>query len=373
MVFNLCLQYYNAEGRDSPQLLTWKRWSSWETFKPFHKQNTMKPTNLKQLMVDNYKSVHQSVVELTNEIPWSDIWAKTRLNALKVYRSSSRLYTLSSNWVRGIDWAKQWDNAQNVAALIAAISTVTYERSKPYVMQAYDFIKGWAKKIEWMEVLEIVLLGLQYLVKGTYGAGLWTGRFVYTLNDALAREFVYLTGALVRPAPAAPTDTSTDDHGDQGNESRGVIIPAVLGEDDIDLGDGWSMTRPKIVYTQPPIDPELEEILDQITVPDTEEFVASNEDQATNPFIEETIDALMEQFSESDGNEAKDQSQDQDTEESESDLQNSVDSICTPAVHPALLHLESMTVRQLREISGIFNKRTKKEDLIQAAALALAC
>lgn len=344
----------------------------------------MEPTNLKQLIVDNYKSVHQSVTEMANDIPWSDIWAKTRLNALKVYRSSSRLYTISSNWVRGVDWAKQWDTAQNVAALVAAISTVAYERAKPYVIQAYNFTKKWAKKIEWMEVLEIVLLGLNYLLKGAYAAGLWTGHAVYAMNDALAREFVYLTGALERPAPATPTTptaTNANHPEHQGNARMEFIIPAVFGEGDVDLGGGWVMHVSNTKVVEQDVEPHYEEgddqsldaLLDQITIPVIEDPQPSDEDQATNPFIEEIIDELMEQLTENSSNTTEDRPQKQNTEQAESDLQNSADSICKPSVHPTLVQLESLTVKQLREIAGIFNKQVKKEDLIQAAALTLAC
>lgn len=328
----------------------------------------MEPKKFKQLIVDNFKTVHQSLSDTTAAIPWSDLWADGRTAALKVYSTGSRAYTSTSQWVRGVDWAKHWTTAENVASLIADVSVIAYAAAKPLAIASYKATKAWVKKVDWLDVLEIMVVGFIHFVQGVYEAGVRTGQWVHGVNDALAREFVYLTGALERPAAASPTAPVTTATEPQGNEEvQSSPKPSLQREVEEVRGDMTS--DPAVAQAYVDFDAYLDDA-DPGSI--NEVFIPSDEDQASNPFIEEAVNWMMNEVTEESAKHYCDR-----LDEVASKLDNSTftkveDSVCTPAQHPLYAQLESMTVKQLREVSGVYNKQVKKADLIHAAGMKLA-
>lgn len=329
----------------------------------------MEPKNFQRLIVDNFKTVHQSLSDTASSIPWSDLWADGRTAALKVYSTGARAYTSTSQWVCGVDWAKHWTTAENIASLIADVCVIAYAAAKPLAIASYKATKAWVKKVDWLDVLEIMVVGFIHFVQGVYEAGVKTGQWVHGVNDALAREFVYLTGALERPAAAAPTAPVTTATEPQGNEEVQSSPKPSLQREVEEVREDMT-SDPAVAQAYVDFDAYLDD-----ADPDSinEVFTPSDEDQASNPFIDEAVNQMMEEVTEKDFNQYDDQLDVLNINLANNTFTKVEDSTCTPAQHPLYAQLESMTVKQLREVSGMYNKQIKKEDLINAAAIKLAC
>ena len=253
---------------------------------------------------------------------------------------------------------------QDLAQRIKQIPANTYKGLKQVEWaQHYATLKGVVSQIDWVEVLKITVFGFLSVCRGVYLGGYYTGRFVHTSSQWLGHEMNYLMGNLHRPpastdhlrgitemvadpAPLSPTSTTG---------------PTGLEEVTFGIRDQYSSEEADTISLV--VSPEVLEMIDEIATALHAEMSEQEQsafsmvmDPELDPStVEELVVALTPQPLQ--GNPDK-----------------TVDSICSVAVMAPISNLvKGMTVRELKEISGVRSKKYKKDQLIVLAGAALAC
>lgn len=264
------------------------------------------------------------------------------------------------------------DSFKNVTRLLTVkAQQVDWDKLKSDTIkvtaQSSAFCYKQFKKVDWMEVFEILVSGLLILGRGVYLAGFYTGKAMYWVNDQLSARASALvsttapgTSTALDPEPPASTAT-TPSAGVEYSDTPSSIPTAGL--------EHWSKASDQILGVLEECHQSTNENIDEL-LEECDQMIKEN-DLEIQQYHDETVVSkdLWDLIAET-----ADQQHQAMTEcmEPPSDPENFEDSIYSPAnlrgpMREVYEMYNAKTVKELRDITGMHSKKYKKDKLVSSA------